>query len=112
MRRATPPAYAAGIALAQVAQRLGVSVQRVSQIAGGKHGTKDGAARPRPSLYLPGRTVMRSLSLTLEVRRMALVIVFPLIEAGLRHGTVETLADAQDAIAHLLTAVGAISDEE
>ena len=32
--------------LAQIAELLGVSVQRISQIATGKHGT----ARPRPSL--------------------------------------------------------------
>jgi transcriptional regulator with XRE-family HTH domain len=34
------------MSLAQIAERLGVSVQRISQIATGKHG----AARPRPSL--------------------------------------------------------------
>jgi transcriptional regulator with XRE-family HTH domain len=39
--------------LAQIAELLGVSVQRISQIATGKHGT----ARPRPSLIYAFRVI-------------------------------------------------------
>jgi transcriptional regulator with XRE-family HTH domain len=42
-----------GMTLAQIAEMLGVSVQRTSQIATGKHGT----ARPRPSLIYAFRVL-------------------------------------------------------
>ncbi len=42
-----------GMTLAQIAELLGVSVQRISQIATGKHG----AARPRPSLIYAFRVL-------------------------------------------------------
>ena len=42
-----------GMSLAQIAEKLGVSVQRISQIATGTHG----AARPRPSLIYAFRVV-------------------------------------------------------